>query len=111
VTGLNSEDEYYPGCCYSTHAEMDAIQKLKRKNRESNRIILVNILIIRISKTGILNCSKPCLNCLKHIQNLPRYGYRVKYVYYSDENGNIVRRKLDDLIQTSTYVTYRFLKK
>jgi hypothetical protein len=90
---------------------MDAIEKLKRREHTSNRIISVNILIIRLSKTGVLNNSKPCMNCLKHLQNLPRYGYRVKYVYYSDENGDIVKEKLDDLICKSTYVSFRFLKK
>ena len=37
-----------------------------------------------------LQSSKPCVNCIKVMHNLPKQlGYSVKHIYYSDNNGGI----------------------
>jgi len=105
--GLNSEEELYSGCCYSKHAEMDAIRKLKRKHNKK-RIVKVNILVIKTTSTRKLGCSFPCLNCLKHIKKLPEIGYRVKYIYFSTHEGNIDRVKLVSITDNYLYKSKRF---
>lgn len=108
--GINSYQELYSGCCYGKHAEMDALQRFRKKyTHPKKRIITINIIVIKITQCGILRCSMPCINCLKHLHKLPKYGYRVKYIYYSDENGNIAKKKLTELLLLNTsYKSKRF---
>lgn len=79
------------------HAERDAISKLPcRKDKKPKKI---NIVVIKTSKTGILGNSKPCFNCLLDMKDYaPLMGYRINWVYYSDENGRLKKSKLNDLI-------------
>lgn len=79
------------------HAEHDAINKLKpiaRKKRLQN----INILVIRFSKNNKLQQSKPCANCIYVMKNLPeKKGYKIKNIFYSDENENIIKSSLKNL--------------
>jgi hypothetical protein len=79
------------------HAEHDAITKLcplkKKKRLES-----INILVIRISSKNKLQSSKPCSNCLNIMKYLPiKKGYKIQNVYYSDNEGNIIKQSLTKL--------------
>jgi cytidine deaminase len=79
------------------HAEEDAISKLiplKRKKRLES----INILVIRVSPKNKLQPSKPCSNCLRLMNILPeKKGYKIENVYYSDEEGNIIKKTLKSL--------------
>jgi cytidine deaminase len=78
----------------SIHAEHDAINKLpySRKKQE------INMLVIRFSDKK-LSMSKPCKKCINMMINLfPKKGYIIKKIYYSDQNGEITKTKLDKLI-------------
>lgn len=78
----------------SIHAEHDAINNLP----STKQTIDVNILVIRLTKSNELNMSKPCGNCIRILKSYPpKKGYNIKDVYYSDENGNIVKTKLNKL--------------
>jgi deoxycytidylate deaminase len=98
IAGENQHREQYGRIHYkSLHAEMNALFKTvkrERKNRLSlgkGRLIRtsVTIYIVRICKpTGIspsdsrgyvYGCSKPCLNCEKHL-----YYYNVTRIKYTD---------------------------
>lgn len=87
---------------------MDAIQRIKKISCKK-RIVNVNVIVIKITQCGILRYSMPCVNCLKHLCELPKYGYKVKYIYYSDEHGNIIKRKLNNLLLLNAHhVSKRF---
>lgn len=79
------------------HAEYDSIRKLiplKRRKRLEN----INILVIRLSGKNKLQSSKPCINCINMMKTLPeKLGYKIQYVYYSNENGEIVKSNLKNL--------------
>jgi len=79
------------------HAEHDALKKLKplkiKKNLES-----INLLVIRLSKKNKIQSSKPCNNCINLINLIPeKKGYKIKNIYYSDHEGNIVKTTLHNL--------------
>lgn len=79
------------------HAEHDAIQKLKPLKR-NKKLVPIHLLVIRISGKNKLQPSKPCVNCIKTMHNLPKQlGYSIKHVYYSDDNGEIIKSNLSKL--------------
>jgi len=79
------------------HAEEDAIMKLPYM-KSKKRLESVNILVVRLSKTNKVQCSKPCHNCIKMLSTYPKIkGYNIRYVYYSNENGGITRTTLSKL--------------
>jgi hypothetical protein len=48
--------------------------------------------------------SKPCLHCLYDMYNLARSkGYHIKKIYYSDNNGNIIKETLTNMIFDKNY--------
>ena len=79
------------------HAEEDALSKLMplkyKKHLES-----INILVIRLSAKNKLQSSKPCSNCIKLLSIIPKKkGYKIENIYYSDENGDIIKTNLHTL--------------
>lgn len=80
------------------HAECDAIRKLpSRKNKSIKRI---NMLVIRTSKTGKLSMSKPCYNCIiKMMNDAPKKGYKIEWIYYTNDEGIVIKEKLVNLSQ------------
>ena len=85
------------GCQPGIHAEHDAINKLKPLKRKKH-LQNINMLVIRLTKSNKLQSSKPCANCIETIKTLPeKKGYRIKNIYYSDENGEIVKSSLRSL--------------
>lgn len=59
-------------------------------------IKIIDILVIRITQQGELGESCPCYHC---IQTMSRslIGYRVRYVYYSRNDGTITKKNLEEL--------------
>lgn len=97
---------YEPGI----HAEHDAINRLKPLNRNKH-LQNINILVIRLSKKSKIQNSKPCLNCIENMKILPaRKGYRIKYIYYSNYDGNIIKCSLNDLENENPHYS-RFFRK
>jgi hypothetical protein len=87
------------------HAEHNALTKLKplqfKKNLEP-----INLLVIRLSKTNKIQSSKPCSNCIKIIDCIPeKKGYKIKNIYYSDNEGNIVKTTLNNLKNEEQHYT------
>ncbi len=83
-------DGKYPGI----HAEHDAINKLKPINRKKY-LQNVNLLVIRLTKNNKLQQSKPCAICIRIMKTLPqKKGYKIKNIYYSNINGEIIKSNL-----------------
>jgi cytidine deaminase len=79
------------------HAEHDAINRLKPIRRKKH-LQNVNILVVRLSKNNKLQNSKPCANCIENMKILPeKKGYRIRNIYYSNENGEIAKSSLKNL--------------
>lgn len=87
----------------TTHAEHDAILKLPYR-KDKKHCKLINVAVIKTSKTGYLGYSKPCFNCMLNMKELaPLMGYKIKWIYYSDENGELQRTKLKDLFSDGDF--------
>lgn len=96
------------------HAEHDAINKLKPLTRKKH-LQNINLLVIRLSKNNKLQNSKPCANCINKIKILPeKKGYKIKNIYYSDDDGKIVKSNLktleNDELHYSRYYRRQFIK-
>lgn len=93
------------------HAEHDAINKLKPLKR-NKRLESINILVIRFSKNNKLQNSKPCANCIKIMKTLPqKKGYIIKNIYYSNNNGEIVKSNLNNLEKEELHYTRFYRRK
>ena len=90
------------------HAEHDAIIGLKSL-RKKKHLQNINMLVVRISKNNKLQNSKPCANCIETMKHLPeKKGYHIRNVYYSDENGKIVKSTLKQLESEEMHYTRFF---
>ena len=73
---------------YTIHAEHDLINNLPF-TRKKNRI---KIFVGRFSKSSKLCMSKPCKFCINKMVTLyVKKGYLITDVYYSDENGLLIK--------------------
>lgn len=92
------------------HAEYDAIRKLLPLRR-NKRLVNVNILVIRLSGKNKLQSSKPCAICIETMKKFPpKLGYNIQNVFYSNDNGDIVRTSLMQLDNEEKHYS-RFYKK
>ncbi len=92
------------------HAEYDAIRKLIPLRRKK-KLVNINILVIRVSGKNKLQSSKPCVNCINTMKTLPqKLGYNIQNVFYSNDNGDIVKTTLIQLDKEEKHYS-RFYKK
>ena len=85
------------------HAEINAINKLPKCNKKNTYI---NLIVLRLSKNNKIQNSKPCQNCIQKLSYLPNLkGYKIKHIYYSDNEENIVKCKLNDLQNESPHIS------
>lgn len=66
----------------------------------------LEIVVIRVNNQGDLMNSKPCNSCLYYMRL-----YGIKNVYYSDENGEIVKEKITDIEVEHDSIAHRNYKK
>ena len=93
------------------HAEHDAINKLKPLER-NKRLQNINMLVIRINKNNKILNSKPCANCIKNIKILPeKKGYKIKNIYYSNDNGEIIKTNIKNLENEEQHYSKFYRKK
>jgi deoxycytidylate deaminase len=74
----------------SVHAEHDGLKKLIRLNKHKRFLSScdkIDMLVVRISKTGTIGYSRPCHDCLIRITNC---NLKINKVYYSNNEGTIV---------------------
>ena len=101
ITGENSNKPLYSNNKINTHAEMDALQKVKSllrcKKIKNNKM---NLIVIRINKMGELCESAPCFHCASSLAT--NDSVQIDKLYYSRSNGTITCVKFDDWIRTGT---------
>ena len=104
------ENHYNPGLFPTVHAEDDAIGKLPvlRRNRKLKKI---DLLVIRANIGGTVGNSKPCANCVRDLYyKLPKKGYILDTVHYTDKGQVIVSKKFTKLMRDETpHVSKYFL--
>ena len=94
--GLNSTRRNYNNT--SIHAEIDAMKKLPYKKIRNK----MDLIVIKLTKSGKFGDSRPCLTCLKSMRSL-----RIKHVYYSTCSGNIMRENFNGMEESPiTYLSY-----
>ena len=98
-TGCNHLRNCFNGkcICYSTHAEMDVLNKVLKKNKinKNGGIINLNnyvIVVVRFGKDGLLKNSRPCNHCINTMCK-----YHIKKIMYSTDEGIIVTEKPEDM--------------
>ena len=86
------------GMMPTIHAEHDAILRLPSiKNKK--KPVKINLLVIRFLKTYKLANSKPCLNCIHNMVELPKKrGYKIEDIYYSENDGTIIKTNINKLL-------------
>jgi len=90
--GYNNYRCYHKYC--TTHAEMDAINKLKSRDRHK-KPLKVNIMVIRVNNSGNLCSSQPCHKCIEYMKTVAvNKGYKIKKIYYSTATGEIENKLL-----------------
>lgn len=69
------------------HAEHDALLHLKYNcHKNKKRKERINICVVRFSKTGKMQNSKPCHKCIEIMTTLPeKIGYKIDDIYYSSD--------------------------
>lgn len=81
-----SKDGMIGNTC-SCHAEIDVLRKCLKKNITKK----INIYIARISSTGEMLSSSPCIDCFMKMKE-----FNIRSIIYIDHNGNIMKRHFDD---------------
>tara|TARA_B110000858_G_scaffold158170_1_gene181239 strand:+ start:642 stop:1079 length:438 start_codon:yes stop_codon:yes gene_type:complete len=73
----------------SIHAEVDAARKISSffKNKS------INLFVGRCN----MKLSKPCKHCVDYLMKMRKEGYSIKYIFYSDNDGEITQCKLLEL--------------
>lgn len=103
--GENSDTPLYSNCKIKTHAEMDALNKvkslLKRQKIQKNKIGKMNLLVIRVTKTGELCESAPCFHCTKELAM--NNHVQIDKLYFSRSNGTITCVKFNDWIYNGNH--------
>ena len=88
---------------------MNALARLIKIKKENRKLITVDLLVIKTDKNLCLKNSKPCQKCIEHMARLPKYGYRMRYVYYSNSEGEIIKKNFTDLYHDkNAHISRRF---
>ena len=89
------------GSSCSCHAEIDVLRKcLKQKITKK-----INMYVVRISHTGEMMCSTPCIDCFIKMK-----GFNIRSIIYIDNYGNIVKRNFDDFHTSHRSSGYKAIK-
>lgn len=99
--GENSDKPLYSNNKIKTHAEMEALNKvkslLKCQKIKKNKM---NLLVLRINKKGELCESAPCYHCTKELAN--NNFVNIDKLYYSRSDETITCIKFSDWILNGT---------
>ena len=92
------------------HAEHCAINRLKTRER-NKKLLKINILVIKISNTGLISMSKPCKHCVENMQMLAnKKGYYINNVYFSNNEREIEKWTYHELENDETKHVTEFYK-
>lgn len=93
--GQNSDRSPCSNIKIKTHAEMDALQKINDmvRNKKIKKRSKLNLMVLRINKTGNLCESAPCYHCS---QGLLNSYVTIDKLYFSTADGSIKYVKFID---------------
>jgi cytidine deaminase len=95
----------------SIHAEINAVMKLPSLPR-NKKLKKIDLLVIKVSKTGVLGSSKPCLNCLQKLNTIViTRGYHLVKIHFSTQGGEIKSKKFIELLYEDDPHISKFYKK
>ena len=86
----------------SIHAEHSAMNKLSRLNRFRRFIKShekFDIVVIRLSRSGVIGYSRPCKNCLTRLMNA---NIAINNIYYTGADGSIKVEKFSEMYDSNT---------
>ena len=91
------------------HSEMDLISKLYKYNY-NNLPKKIDLLLIKISKTGSVTNSKPCKCCIEFLKKFnEKSKSKINKIYYSVDSNNIICENFKSI--KSNHKTYGLRKK
>ena len=101
INGQCSEIYAFPSIPVSLHAEISALRHIpKSKHREE-----YNLLVLKITKDGLLTNSKPCYHCIKQLMRAS--NIHIKNVFYTGLNPGIIQcisfKELVRLVNNGSY--------
>lgn len=94
----------------SVHAEDNVIRKLPSlpKNKRPKR---VDMLVVRVNKSGVMGNSKPCVHCIMLMcTKLPLKGYSMSDVYFSTTEGTLKVMRFQELLYDDEHHVSRYHK-
>ena len=101
VIGENSDKSLYSNSKIKTHAEMDALNKIKNllrcKKIKKNKM---DLIVLRINKSGQLCESAPCFHCTKELSS--NNIVQIDKLYFSRSDGTITCIKFSEWIKNGT---------
>ena len=65
------------------------------KNYQKGPQKKIDIYVVRIGNNGNLMNSRPCANCTQEFKK-----YNIRRIYYSNERGEIVYERAEDMVST-----------
>lgn len=83
----------------STHAEDDALSKLRKIYDKKKKIITYDLLVFRIYKNNTLHYSRPCYHCIRKMEK--SLFIKIRNVYYTAEQGILKSESFNDLISSA----------
>lgn len=102
VKGENSDLPSY-NSPISTHAEINALNRLLEYKGKKISRVKYDLLVIRLSKGGKMASSRPCYHC---ICTMEKSNVKIRYVYYSTIEGTIEREKFNKMkLSPLTYIS------
>lgn len=79
----------------SVHAEVCALRKaIKHPKIEIAKSRNYTLIVLRITRTGVLGNSRPCRDC---ITSISKSALNIRNVYYSTSDGNITSERVDEM--------------
>lgn len=93
------------------HAEQDALNKLPSV-KYKKKLELISLLVIRLSSKNKLQSSKPCATCIASMKIYPiKKGYKIQNIYYSDSEGNIIKKTINALDNEDKHYTRSYKRR
>lgn len=85
----------------TTHAEMDALRKFEEliRIKKIKKKSKMDLIVIRVNKSGNLAESAPCYHCTKELNNA---NITINKLYFSRSDGTITCVKFSDWVINGT---------
>lgn len=83
------------------HSEIQALSRIKKILDKERKINSIKIINFRITVNGEIKNAKSCLACTKVLKRLG-----ISDIIYSDNDGNFIKDKVDNVLCDAKYSKY-----